>query len=1477
MTWGEGRYLAVSLDVALGRATVLPDEIGTIAALFGADSLLPPEEGGTEHLSELLSGSRQHAVGVSKELRDGLRDSVEIIANEVLDRLREQHVDPAEIMEPAAFARELGRESLRYLYRILFLLYAEARPELGVLPAKDEAYVKGYSMARLGDLIVRELVSEESRRGFHFYESLDLLFRMVNEGHNARAGSEAGTSEGEGLRFEPLKSDLFDPDRTRCIGTFELDDDDDNPRRIDTRLRNDALRDVLRLLMLAKGKRKERGGFISYAQLGINQLGAVYEGLMSYTGFIAQEELYEVAKNGDPKDGSWMIPAHKIADYDDAVFVRRIDENGIKTDDWVSYKPGSFVYRLAGRDRQTSASYYTPESLTQVTVQLALQHRLDQDGTTTKASEILNWTICEPALGSGAFLNEAINQVAAEYLKRRQAERNERLEGERYIKELQKVKAYIALHNSYGVDLNETAVELAEVSLWLNVMHEGLQAPWFGLHLRRGNSLIGAGRRLYAPHMLKKSAWLTAAPDDHPFRDGPIPSGHIHHFLLPAQGWGAVAGEKEAKNLAPDQAKQLAAWRKRLRTAPSVGKKRAQTERLQGLARRAEFLWGLVIRRLELSEREISRRIDVWGGEDLPRPKEAIARDEIKERLTRQGSPYWRLKTVMDAWCALWFWPLDKVGLLDGTDEQYEVLKDPHLISQIEQVRKADAEAVSEPVAEQQWEAPTLDGETPPAQQQLALQKQRPRKAQPAKPRIKRRTVTALNSLDDWIEFAEALLGADDLDEERSLFPKSDLLSDLDEYEKALPAWMGMEDEWRLEEFFPWLHTVQNIADQQGFFHWELMFAQIFKKGGFDLQVGNPPWVQPRWEEASVLAEFEPWFRLAEKPPIDAWKSRKSSVLENFEFRKFFLVELVHLVGVASFLGSAATYELLKGAVPNLYRAFMIRAWANLGRHGMAGLIHPDSHLNGVREGKLRAAAYRHLRMHAHFQNRRLLFSEIDWNIEYGVQVYGARQPIGFTHVSWLYDVEPLLKSFDHDGTGERPGIKYKGYWDLRPHRDRLTWVNEETLFRWGRLAGETDVPADETRLLYPVTTAEAAVIEALSNVETRLGQYSPRISNGYDETGAKKSGLIEWKLEFTRDWRDVIIRGPQFSAATPFAKQPPKMGRNDPQTNIETLPPDAVPSTDHQRAVDLARYLEAQDTWVDHRHLSRLRNSSNMPDEQLREQASKPYTQFYRLFWRSMIANNTERSIYAALMPPGPAHVDGVNSMALASNRQTVTVAGCWCSLPFDYLMRITGRTHLRASEARSFPAPDFDFSLVGELVLRTLRLNCLTAAYSELWEELYQANWRTDEWTITAAPLEQVGAVGAQWEPTTPLRKESERRMAFVEIDVLAAMMLGIDIGELGALYRSRYPQLAVYESNMWFDACGRRIAENYNAYGQGQTKAHYLQLIDYLKDPDRAPVPDGYTAPFYKADREAEYRQAHAVFSERLERAKAEGWAG
>jgi len=131
------------------------------------------------------------------------------------------------------------------------------------------------------------------------------------------------------------------------------------------------------------------------------------------------------------------------------------------------YPKGSFIYRLAGRDRQKSASYYTPQVLTRCLVKYALKELLQDKS----ADDILQLTVCEPAMGSAAFLNEAVNQLAEAYLERKQAELNRRIPHDEYPRELQRVRMVLADRNVFGVDLNPVAVELAEVSLWLNAIY----------------------------------------------------------------------------------------------------------------------------------------------------------------------------------------------------------------------------------------------------------------------------------------------------------------------------------------------------------------------------------------------------------------------------------------------------------------------------------------------------------------------------------------------------------------------------------------------------------------------------------------------------------------------------------------------------------------------------------------------------------------------------------------------------------------------------------------------------------------------------------------------------------------------------------------------------------------------------------------------------------------------------------------------
>ncbi|WP_405408542.1 Eco57I restriction-modification methylase domain-containing protein [Streptomyces decoyicus] len=1634
--FSRGRYLAVRLDTALPRKAAKgarANEIDLIAAVFSADSLRPGEDGSDDGIARLVTASRDHSVGVTAELRVGLQKSVQLIANEVLTRARSEHgVHPEDLpewlpdvlREPGDLPRLLTEESLRYLYRILFLLYAEARPELNILPLKSEAYESGYSVARLRELVVPEKLGSASRRGHHFHESLALLFDRVYHGHplagtvTDRASAsvlaeEAPTlAEDDGrdnVRIEALRSRLFDPESIKLVGRCVPYPDrvrpDGSPapaKPLDLRLRNEVLHQVLRHLTLVEGKGKGRGGFISYANLSINHLGAVYEGLMSYSGLLATEPLYEVAKGGDPEGGSWLINRAQVRSGlypdtpGDSVFVKTegIDpETGVPKS--VVHPVGSYVYRLAGRERQTSASYYTPESLTQATVEQTLRFRLDDEDrvdprepekSQVKAAEVLRWRVCEPALGSGAFLNEAVNQLAELYLKLAQHEQGEQIDPEEYPRELQKAKAYIALHNAYGVDLNGTAVELAEISLWLNTMYPGMRAPWYGLHLHRGNSLVGASRKVYPGKGLSEGGWLKAGdqqkPRVLPFPEK-LPGRAVHQFLLPSLGWGSVAESVSVRKpkkgaadqtpvsvvagavadwLEPERIEALKRWRSRIRRAPEGSKTskragtattaalvvratpqeraaksearsgqgafdlgleiweqpgldfggsdadsggsrtsgatassttsvpsaraaraqvparisptggedgerpggRSQTGRLMALAERVEYLWGLVRLRLELSEREISRHVPVWGT-DAPSGQTGgpvMDRTAVLQALHQDGSPYWRLRQLMDAWCALWFWPLEEVALLDGTAPDYfRDGRDLKKVARGGQDRKV-----------------------------------------------------ALRSLDDWIEFAEALVGRVDADSEAeakakgttSLFemPKVTGLRDLDTFEQdlddrmtRLSAWVSFLD---LGDLFPWHGTAAQIARDRGFFHWELDFAHVFAEGGFDVMVGNPPWVKQEWKESEVLAEFEPWFELAEKPSNEAWAERKAAVLERRDARSTFLGELAGAAGTTEFLASLDNYPELVGTQPDVYRGFMLLSWRATGERGSVGLIHPSTHLTGAKEGALRRAAYQHLRLHADFANELYLFAKpVDHSTHFSVNVYGRKRAIGFQHLSWLVHPLVLSESLRHDGKGSTPGIKHEGTWDKRPHLSRVVTVNKATLTDWQKLTGDEEAPFEEAKLLFPVTVSEESAISALARWPHRLGALRPRISPGFHEKNDRTAGYFTWDSGPAETWEDVILQGPLFGIATPFAKRPVEGAR----TSLQMEPWDAaglaegeVPRTNYRRTTSKSRFIKAQERWVDHERLAQLLDSpaavhaaedevlASQPDLAedseacaqavkclLESVAERPYSEYFRVAWREMIASNTERSLFASLIPPGVTHVHAVRSCALPRPEETVLTAGFLASLPADYALRASGRGHLDISDAKVMPAPIPDHPLAPALLLRTLRLNAQTNAYARLWTKLYEASWTKDDWAAkdewpSGRPCLSMG-VGPDWTRGTPLRSEFDRRAALVEIDALVAVWLGISADELVAMYRARFPVLQQYEENMWFDATGRRIAKAHQQHGYGQPKEAWKQLSSHKDFPFKGKVPEGYEGPLYEANRVKEMRAAHAEFTRRM----------
>lgn len=156
---------------------------------------------------------------MSKELRHGIRRSIEFLANAVVADIRYRRKGAWTTVD----SRDLTRQSLRFLYRIIVLLFAEARPELGILPSDEPDYQAGYSMARLRDTALVELQSDHARNARHLQRSLDVLFGLVNEGHAAE--QTLGGEDARELTFPGLRSALFAPAACPLIDQAHLSDE----------------------------------------------------------------------------------------------------------------------------------------------------------------------------------------------------------------------------------------------------------------------------------------------------------------------------------------------------------------------------------------------------------------------------------------------------------------------------------------------------------------------------------------------------------------------------------------------------------------------------------------------------------------------------------------------------------------------------------------------------------------------------------------------------------------------------------------------------------------------------------------------------------------------------------------------------------------------------------------------------------------------------------------------------------------------------------------------------------------------------------------------------------------------------------------------------------------------------------------------------------------------------------------------------
>ncbi|UWQ39923.1 hypothetical protein K3718_10015 [Leisingera aquaemixtae] len=1428
--------------------TTRNDEVLTaFIGLIGRKALVP--RSGTPMLEVIEEEAQRRANAVTSSLKATVREAIEILGTEVL-KVTENKLPPGKYPEGYGNAGTwitgdiLATESLRMMYRLLFLFYAEANPRLGIFDMKNPIYRTGYSLEALRELESVRLRTKEEKEGTYLWQSLTRLLDIIWN------GVEHGP-----MPCRPVRVSLLDPESTPLLNRVMP--------------RNEAVQEILRALSL----KKTRSGTnrISYAQLGIGQLGAVYETLISFTGTVAKEPMLELVpdakvgkhdlkgisddpdearddKEHNPLEPAWFVPKSRADEFSRPQIRYHRGHP-------VIHERGSFTYRLAGRDRQKSASYYTPEPLARLLVQHTLEEACKPyrrpDGTYI-ADKLLELKILEPAMGSAAFLVETVNQLADMYLEAKQAEIGRTIPQDDYEVEKRRVRAYIADRNCFGVDLNPIAVELGAISLWLNSLHSGSFSPWFGDQLHAGNSLIGARRAAYDPKSLKAKKkgerWFELNPQELRPND-PRPKGHVWQFLLPAEGMVPFDKDKSIADLLGDAQQKIKEWR----TGPKgAAAKKAKKEsgdvdwldpmsndevaQLQRLSSTVDDLFDQVADQLRQARAKANDQITLWPETTMPGATGLSYKDKIKDFRVLTGVehvanslPYQRLKTAMDMWCALFTWPLDKVDLLP---------------SRFEWIMKLDM---------------ILTG----GQRGGALNS----------PEAMGFSNSQLD-LVDRMEPGEADARAGVMD----LAPQGDMIRETD-----VDALVATTD---------WVKVAVQVAAKERFTHFDLIFADLLRdRNGFDVIVGNPPWARPSWDANAVHGELDPGFLAMGLSASDGdaarkkvWAGAEPHRWNKPEFRRDFLSAYVSAKGGMEVTGDATLFPFAGGGANNLYRCFIDLAFRLTAPLGAAGLIHQDGHLSDPGSGEFRSHWYGRTVRYFEFRNqiKRKMFAEVDNNIRFSLNVYrGSASEPSFEAINGAFLSTQVEESYRHDGYGEVYASKNaEGNWDTRGHLDRVVPIDHAALTAIHELAEGDDSPVMKTRFIQPYSRGTMDVFSAFarapklsSSIKTcevwhtngkgeQVFDSVPgwHMAHTWNETTSQKDGSIRRETAF-RSVEETILQGPLFHVGNPVYKSPRQpciSNKSYDVLDLSALPEDYIQRSNYGPALDMKDFR------------ARITKCRFDP--------TRYHTDFYRVAFRNMVALNGERSLIGALIPPGMTHIHGVKSFAFRQPNDLLNFHACSLALPLDMRLKAGGKQNAE-SELENLPFP----ALPSTAKHRALRLACLTRAYAPLWEEaapgLTPLPWSLDDPRLP--PVDP----GPTWSRDTALRTDFARRMALVEIDVLVARALGLTLEQLQEIYRIYFPVLQENEQGTWYDRNGRIVwtcskglpGVGWLMDGKSPGRAAWdkklesnpqvlrCTAIDDTQPGGPREVERVFEGPFETCDRAADYARAWAHFDE------------
>ncbi len=442
-----------------------------------------------EQQDTISSALREQVLAALRELLRGIDHADHESKGAVLAGLREERL------------QEVYTGLLTALMRMVFLLLAEDR---SLLPMENDLYARNHSLAGLYDRLLegRSQLGDGIDQRYEAWPRITALFRLIHDGAKA----------GDGLRLPAHGGQFFCPDAFPFLEGRPQGPAKHTGETAHTPHISDGI--VLRVLehLLVVGQER-----IRYRDLDVEQIGSVYEGLSGFRLEVAAGEslwlasdhvvnLDELLRMSGPARlktlkaaAGLQVNAKTAAEVKDAktieglqaALARRLSVRGP-----ARIAKGS-LYLQPSDERRKSGSHYTPSSLTGPIVKTALRPVLEGLGPEVTPERLLGLKLCDPAMGSGAFLVETCRQLACHLVEawRRTGTTPALPPAESLDLHARRL---IARRCLYGVDKNPVAVELARLSIWLVTSAKDYPFTFVDHALRAGDSLVGLSQEQIA-------------------------------------------------------------------------------------------------------------------------------------------------------------------------------------------------------------------------------------------------------------------------------------------------------------------------------------------------------------------------------------------------------------------------------------------------------------------------------------------------------------------------------------------------------------------------------------------------------------------------------------------------------------------------------------------------------------------------------------------------------------------------------------------------------------------------------------------------------------------------------------------------------------------------------------------------------------------------------------------------------------------